>query len=149
MKIKIYFLIVISMFLMSVNSYGQSVKGSLRIEINGFENNDGSARILVFADTEKKGFPAKTDKAMIKKIVPIKNNKAICEIDDIPYGNYAVSAHHDEDGNGKVNKNWVGIPNEGLGASNDAKGNFGPPSFDKAKIEINSPKKTIVINLVN
>jgi uncharacterized protein (DUF2141 family) len=52
---------------------------------------------------------------------------------DIQPGEYAISAFHDANGNGKLDKNFIGIPNEGVGFSNDAMGTFGPPSFEKAK----------------
>jgi uncharacterized protein (DUF2141 family) len=43
-----------------------------------------------------------------------------------------VSAFHDENSNGKMDTNFVGKPREGVGASNNAKGHFGPPKFDDA-----------------
>ena len=48
-------------------------------------------------------------------------------------GTYAVSTFHDENSNGKLDTNLLGIPTEGVGASNNAKGHFGPPKFDDAK----------------
>jgi len=41
-------------------------------------------------------------------------------------GKYAVSVFHDENSNGKLDTNFLGIPREGVGASNNAKGHFGP-----------------------
>ena len=55
--------------------------------------------------------------------------------------------HHDEDNDGKVDTNWLGIPNERLGASNDARGTFGPPSFNQAKIILNKKSKQLFINM--
>jgi len=45
---------------------------------------------------------------------------------------YAVSVFHDENYNGKLDTNLLGIPREGVGASNDARGNFRPPKFGAA-----------------
>jgi uncharacterized protein (DUF2141 family) len=39
---------------------------------------------------------------------------------------------HDENSNGKLDTNLLGIPREGVSASNNAKGHFGPPKFDAA-----------------
>jgi uncharacterized protein (DUF2141 family) len=50
-------------------------------------------------------------------------------------GEYAISVFHDVNENGKLDKNFIGIPKEGVGASNDAMGSFGPPSFEKAKFK--------------
>ncbi len=124
-------------------------KCDLTIKVYGFKSDKGKARILIFKTGQEKYFPGKHQKAYKRKIASIKNKKLVYKFEDLPFGEYAVSVHHDEDDNGKVNTNWVGIPNESLGASNDAKGNFGPPSFEQAKIKLDSKKKTIKINMVN
>ena len=55
---------------------------------------------------------------------------------DIDPGVYAVQAFHDENGNFDLDRNFLGLPKEGMGFSNDAPMRFGPPSFDDAAIEI-------------
>ena len=47
-----------------------------------------------------------------------------------------MAAYHDENGNGKLDTNFLGIPSEGVAASNDAKGTMGPPSYEKAKFAV-------------
>jgi uncharacterized protein (DUF2141 family) len=54
---------------------------------------------------------------------------------NLPAGIYAISVMHDENENGKLDSNSLGIPKEGFGFSNDAMGMFGPPSFEKAKFK--------------
>ena len=51
-------------------------------------------------------------------------------------GTYAVQAFHDENENFDIDRSFLGMPVEGMGFSNDAPMNFGPPEFDKAKIEL-------------
>jgi uncharacterized protein (DUF2141 family) len=51
----------------------------------------------------------------------------------IPAGKYAIAVFHDANQNGKLDTNFMGVPKEGFGFSNDVMGNFGPPSFEKAK----------------
>lgn len=53
--------------------------------------------------------------------------------EDIPAGEYAISVIHDNNENGKLDSNFMGIPKEGVGFSNDAVGTFGPPSYDKSR----------------
>jgi uncharacterized protein (DUF2141 family) len=53
-------------------------------------------------------------------------------------GRYAVSAYHDANQNGKLDRNLVGLPTEGYGFSRDARIRFGPPSFDDAAFDISS-----------
>lgn len=144
---KYLFILITLSFIFSAAA--DTPSGDITITAQGFENSDGKARILLFSSKNEDSFPSKPDKAYRKKNVLIKNNKITITFKDVPYGNYAVSVHHDENDDDKVNTNWIGIPNEGLGSSNDAKGNFGPPSFDDAKFELNKMKLEIIINMVN
>ena len=50
-------------------------------------------------------------------------------------GTYAVAVYHDENANVKFDKNWIGLPVEGYGISNNPTFFFGPPAFDEAKFE--------------
>lgn len=45
-------------------------------------------------------------------------------------GTYAIRYFHDENENGELDTGTFGIPTEGYGFSNDARGFMGPPSFD-------------------
>ncbi|WP_262692351.1 DUF2141 domain-containing protein [Kordiimonas aestuarii] len=47
-------------------------------------------------------------------------------------GTYAVSVFHDVNGDGKLESNYMGVPQEPVGMSRDARGSFGPPAFTDA-----------------
>jgi len=51
-------------------------------------------------------------------------------------GRYAVAVYHDENDNGELDANILGMPTEGFGFSNDAKGFAGPPDFEAAAVEV-------------
>jgi uncharacterized protein (DUF2141 family) len=53
---------------------------------------------------------------------------------DLPPGSYAFSCYHDINGNGKLDTNWLGIPTEPYGFSNNARPKFRAPNWDEAKI---------------
>jgi uncharacterized protein (DUF2141 family) len=132
------------LFLRSTLSYaGENY--SLTIEIDGFESDDGKAMIAVF--NSKDGYPVKPEKAYKKLISEIKNGKVTLVINGLPAGTYAVSVLHDENDNGKMDTNFLGIPSENFGASNDAKGFMGPPSFEDSKFELQTNNKKIKINM--
>lgn len=57
-------------------------------------------------------------------------------LNDVAPGTYAIKAFHDVDRNGKLDTNFMGIPKEPYGFSNDAMGTFGPPSFDQASFKV-------------
>jgi len=61
-------------------------------------------------------------------------------------GTYALSLFHDENGNGKLDRNVAGIPTERYGFSRDARGRMGAPSFAEAAVELRGDL-TITVNL--
>ncbi|GJQ62448.1 MAG: hypothetical protein SCALA702_15010 [Melioribacteraceae bacterium] len=76
----------------------------------------------------------------------IKNGLCIILFSDIPAGNYAIKLFHDENNNHKLDMNFMGIPSEDYGFSNDASGTFGPASWEDAMFEV-TENKVVTINL--
>ena len=74
-------------------------------------------------------FRGHAEKAVAHAKSSIDKDKAVCEFTGIAPGTYAVATYHDENSNRKLDTKSMGIPVEGIGTSNDAKGQFGPPSF--------------------
>jgi uncharacterized protein (DUF2141 family) len=70
----------------------------------------------------------------------ISGNTALCVFRGVRGGVYGVSAFHDENRNGKLDTNLLGIPSEDYCASRDARGSFGPPSFDDARFSFRGGK---------
>lgn len=70
----------------------------------------------------------------------IKGNTAVCVFTDVKPGVYGVSAYHDENKNGKLDTNLVGMPVEDYCASRDARETFSAPSFEKAKFKYTGGK---------
>lgn len=114
---------------------------SLTVEITSFAHDRGAAVVHVFSQAD--GYPTKPERAVSQATVAISGGKATARF-SLPAGSYALSIFHDEDGNGKLNSNFIGIPTEGLGASNNAKGFMGPPSFDAARISVSQATRHTV-----
>lgn len=68
--------------------------------------------------------------------VPARTSEQSIPITGIPPGTYAVMAYQDENENGELDRNLIGIPSENYGFSRDARGKFGPPSFEDAAIAV-------------
>jgi len=120
-------------------------KGLLTVKLIGFRSDKGLTCVSVF--NTAKGFPGKYDQAYKILRSPIKGNQATLEFPDLPFGTYALSVLHDENSNNKMDTNFIGIPKEGFGASNNPKGRMGPPTFDDAKFDLKSTSKSIEINI--
>ena len=93
----------------------------------------------------------KDDKWMAKSpmgtMVAAKKEGVTVSFKDLPEGEYAVSLFVDENSNGKMDANAIGIPTESFGFSNNAFGNFGPPTFAQAKFIVGKDNVNTIITL--
>lgn len=90
---------------------------------------------LVIYIFQESGFPKQHNLAWRNYQYPVKDFMGVVII-EVPEGEFAIKVHHDEDESGALTKNWTGIfPAEGLGFSSGARIRFGPPSFNKAKMQ--------------
>jgi uncharacterized protein (DUF2141 family) len=123
-------------------------KGTLTVRVAGARNTKGKIGVTLFQSAG--GFPDDTSKAIRQQSAEIdpKTMSAEVTFKDVPQGTFAVSVLHDENGNGKMDKNFVGIPKEGYGASNNPKKKRRAPTFDEAKFSLNSAEQTIEIALI-
>jgi uncharacterized protein (DUF2141 family) len=123
----------------------QSQTVNLTVTVNNVKSDKGLVSVCVF--NQANGFPEKTNLAI--KCVSVNAAKGTMQvkIDGIMPGKYAISAHHDENKDGKLNTNFIGMPKEAAGASNGAKGKMGPPKFENAVLVINKNKTQISIAL--
>ena len=118
-------------------TYGQELK----ILIKNVKGEEGMVRLALYNSDDQ------FMKQEIKGIeVKSKGGEAMAVFKDIAPGTYAISVMHDANDNKELDSNFMGIPKEGFGFSNDAMGMFGPPDFKKASFEV-SGEKELVINL--
>lgn len=122
-----------------------SGRGRLRVRVVGFRNGDGALSVAVF--TVARGFPGKFERALTKASVPAVFPEQMVIFDDIPFGTCAVAIRHDENGNGKLDTNFIGMPEEGMGASNNPRPKFGPPSFDDASFLFDHDDVEVTVRL--
>ena len=108
-----------------------SPRAVLSVRLVGLRNDHGRSGCALF-DSEK-GFPKDTRAARQRNWCPIQDSESLCRFAPIATGNYAVACFHDENGNGKCDTGFLGIPTEGTVVSNQAKGFMGPPSFSDAR----------------
>ena len=64
-------------------------------------------------------------------------------------GQYAISVHHDDNDNGKMDTNFIGIPKEPIGLSNGAKAKFGPPKYKDAVFSVGEANMEMPIKLLD
>lgn len=87
------------------------------------------------------------DKAVAAQTLPMRDGKAQLVFVGLPPGRYALKSFADENGNGKLDANLVGVPIERYGFSNDARGRMGPPTFDAAAVLLEAADSSIALRL--
>ena len=109
---------------------------NLTVKISGLKSNAGA--VLVGLYNSDGTFLKKAYKGVTSDI---KANEATVTFSNIPKGEYAISAYHDKNKNGKLDTNFIGIPKEDYASSNNAKGVMGPPKYEDAKFDIKKDLK--------
>ena len=140
MKKYIGLMIVSAMAAMATSGMAQAAE--LTVEVTGLKNAKGKVMVAVFNKAEdflKQPFRATA--------VDARSDKVTLRISDLPAGDYALSVYQDENGNGNLDSNPIGMPVEPYGFSNDAAGNYGPPSFAQALVQVSEAGKLITIKL--
>ena len=75
------------------------------------------------------------------------DGRAVAEFDSLVQGIYAVTVFHDENRNRRFDKDWLGIPREAWGGSNDLRPWARAPRFDEARFNVAAGSHDITINL--
>ncbi|HKW33045.1 MAG TPA: DUF2141 domain-containing protein [Candidatus Acidoferrum sp.] len=117
----------------------------IRVEVVGLHSDKGQVLCALYSSRD--GFPKQSEKASARVSSAIADKKAVCEFSGMAPGTYAVSVFHDENSNGKLDTKFMGIPREGVGASNNAKGHFGPPKFEAAAFPFSGGRLELKITI--
>ncbi len=118
------FLALILLVFIPLASFSQF---TLTIEIDALQSSEGQV-LMEFSDEKGEKISE-----IAKNIV---DNKCIIVVNNLSPGKYAFKYFHDKNKNEKLDVKWMGIPKEGYGFSNNAKGTFGPPSFEKTVFSV-------------
>lgn len=121
---------------------------TLTVRVTGARNNKGRIGVALFPNAD--GFPGDSTKAFRVEQAEIDpgSSSAQAVFEGIPQGVYAVAVFHDESMNGKLDKNFMGVPREGYGVSNNPKKRMGPPRFEDAKFSLNQAVQRVEIKLI-
>ena len=135
------FLLIAFIFVGNFSTQAQEETFNLTVNISGLESNKGT--LLVGLYNSEESFLKKQFKGDLSKI---ENKKSVVVFKNIPKGEYAISFVHDENDNKKMDTNFLGIPKEDYGCSNNARGFMGPPKYKDAKFNLEADK-TITIKI--
>jgi uncharacterized protein (DUF2141 family) len=118
---------------------------SIHVDVADLRSDRG--HVVCFLYNSDVGFPKDQRESISQMNGVISGGRSSCDFASVPVGTYAISVYHDENDNGRLDANFLGIPKEGVGASNDANAHFGPPKFKDAKFLVEGNPKTLVIHI--
>ncbi|MGV9003379.1 DUF2141 domain-containing protein [Flavobacterium sp.] len=117
----------------------------LTIKISNIEKVKGEIKIGIF---NKDLHFLKEGHAIKNYSIKVDKNTAVITITDLPEGEYAVTIYHDENSDNECNRNFMGIPKEAYGFSNNIRPKFSAPKYKDCKFSL-SENKTLHIKLIN
>jgi uncharacterized protein (DUF2141 family) len=120
---------------------------TLRIHVDGLRNSKGNIGTVLFASAD--GWPENLDKTFRHgpaAIVPGKL-KGTAVWENLPPGDYAVAAIHDENSNHHLDRNFLGIPKEGFGFANNPHVVLSAPEFKLALVHVQCPETETTIHI--
>jgi len=141
----IFNLILLAFIPLMVFSQNQPL-GTLEIRISGLRSNQGKISVNLFNKAD--GFPEDPLKSFGWKTVKVVPDTVVVVFENLPYGSYAVSVLHDENSNGKMEKNFLGIPREGFAFSNNYAPKIKSPSFADAMISLKKSRLTADLTML-
>ncbi len=113
--------------------------------VEKLKSNQGSIQVGIYADAGSFLKKGKTIAGYANKgRLTGEQAKVFCQLKP---GTYAVAVFHDENGNGDLDTNFIGIPKEGYGFSNNPKSMMGPPEFKEAAFTVGEEDLEMLIQL--
>lgn len=123
----------------------QNMKSNLTLKINAPEEARGSLRIAIFKHEDDF---LNTDKAVYLKVLEVNDLQPVeHQVGQLHYGEYAIAIFHDTNNNGRLDTNWLGIPKEPYAFSNDAGKKWKKPSFQDAKVLLDTENRVVRLQL--
>jgi len=115
------------------------------VQINGMKTQDGQVLLSLFKSPE--GFPTHPEKAFKWGRAKVTASSIIISLNGLPPGTYAIAAVHDENSNEVMDTDWLGLPEESYGVSNNVPSKIAPPTFEEAKFNFTGTRDTIKIEM--
>lgn len=115
----------------TLGGHARAEPGVVEVEVNGVRDARGHVLVAVCDRQEFLGRHCRLNGS-----AEARPGSVLVRVAGVPPGTYAVQAWHDENDNGRIDRDLLGIPREGIGFSRDAPVRFGPPSFGDAQFDV-------------
>jgi len=107
----------------------------IHVHVRGIRSAAGTVKAVLYGP-DPKSFLVKGEKADKEREPAQEGSMTLCVAAPIE-GKYAVVVYHDENDNHKFDRNWIGLPTEGFGVSNNPSLFLAAPKFEESSFEVN------------
>lgn len=147
---------ILMVFLLSVSaSFGEELQlpvntcpsegKAIHVHVHGIKNAAGSLKAVLYGP-DPKSFLVKGEKADKEREPAKKDSMTLCVAAPME-GKYAVVVYHDENDNHKFDRNFIGLPTEGFGVSNNPSLFLAAPKFEESSFEVNGEVTHVDVDL--
>lgn len=121
-------------------------KAVLTVKVENVSPKGGNLRLALY---DRATYEADKD-PVTDRVVAVRQGVNLVTFEGVAPGEYAIKMFQDQNRNEKFDQNFIGLPEERYGFSNNAGPDWmhlGPPRFDVAKIMLRSGANTTTIRL--
>ena len=127
--------------------YAAAQTTSIQVEVSGIKDQKGTVYIGFYkAGT---AFPAAGKQSFRTSAKPDGKDKLTINIPDVEPGDYALAIYQDINNNGKLDKNFIGIPKEPYAFSNNFHPKMSAPKFEDCKITVSASSREFAVSLIH
>lgn len=118
---------------------------TLHVHVDGFKNADGAVGIALWSAA--RGFPEAIEHALASTYATIQDGVAVAGFGQLEPGTYAITVYHDKNDNRRFDKNWLGMPKEAWGVSNNVRPRLRAPRFAEAMLDLEVGEQLVEIRV--
>jgi uncharacterized protein (DUF2141 family) len=122
-----------------LSAFNLGAQNKIEVTIKNVKETKGTIRLALF--NSENDF---LKQPLESKVVKASATETNVVFENLKPGEYAISVIHDVNENKELDKGFMGIPQEPYGFSNDARGKFGPPSYEESKLTVKGDLKTSI-----
>lgn len=137
--------LVCTMLFFCFQTNAQTTTHKLFIKVNNIKEQGGSVRLVIYDSPES--FLVKKKIYKYTQAIGASNSSEVNFEFDLPLGVYAAGCYHDVNDDHHMDVNYLGIPTEAYGVSNNPKVKWRKPTFQEAMIDLKKSDARITIVL--
>jgi len=127
-----------------LSAFGQQPsKGTIKVTIEGCQERKGQLIASIYnSEANYMKQPYRTVNIAVEP-----GEELVLSFQDIPHGEYALAVFHDKNSNNELDKNWMGIPKEDYGFSNNVRPTFRAANYDESRFNHTGASVSLLVKV--